>query len=88
MKDLGAQLWQAYKLRELGWQEFARTKELLTNWRAGGTLLREALDALRNGGKITDVITDLKAGSRSVPRSWKPPNSPRASAWRVPWRRR
>ena len=27
-----------------------------------GTVLREALDALRNGGKITDVITDLKAG--------------------------
>lgn len=62
VKDLGAQLWQAYKLRDLGWQEFARTKELLTNWRAGGTVLREALDALRNGGKITDVITDLKAG--------------------------
>ncbi len=61
VKDFGAQLWQAYKLGKLGWQEFAKTKEILTNWRAGGTVLREALDQLRNGGKITDVITDLKA---------------------------
>ncbi|OFI39073.1 hypothetical protein BIU82_15625 [Arthrobacter sp. SW1] len=61
VKDVAAQLWQAYKLGKLGWQEFAKTKEILTNWRAGGTVLREALDALRNGGKITDVISDLKA---------------------------
>ncbi|WP_426997683.1 hypothetical protein [Pseudarthrobacter sp. N5] len=62
VKDLGAQLWQAYKLGNLGWQDFAKTKEILTNWRAGGTVLREALDSLRRGGKITDVIADLKAG--------------------------
>ncbi|MBT2514957.1 hypothetical protein J7E82_15845 [Arthrobacter sp. ISL-30] len=61
IKDFGAQLWQAYKLGKLGWEEFGKTKEILTNWRAGGTVLREALDSLRNGGKITDVISDLKA---------------------------
>lgn len=60
-KDLLAQLWGAYKLGTLGWEDFAKTKEVLTNWRAGGTVLNEALDSLRNGGKITDVITDLKA---------------------------
>jgi hypothetical protein len=60
-KDLGAQLYAAYKLGKLGWEEFAKTKEVLTNWRAGGAALREALDALRSGGKITDVISDLKA---------------------------
>ena len=60
-KNLGAQLWAAYKLGKLGWEDFAKTKELLTNWRAGGTVLNEALDSLRNGGKITDVIADLKA---------------------------
>jgi hypothetical protein len=61
VKDLGAQLWAAYKLGSLGWEEFAKTKEVLTNWRAGGTVLNEALDSLRSGGKITDVIADLKA---------------------------
>lgn len=62
VKDLGAQLWQAYKLRNLGWEDFAKTKALLTDWRAGGAVIRESLDALRNGGKITDVLADLKAG--------------------------
>lgn len=61
VKDLGAQLYQAYKLGRLKWENWAKTKEILTNWRAGGTVLREALDSLRNGGKITDVISDLKA---------------------------
>ena len=61
VKDVGAQLWQAYKLGRLGWEDWAKTKEILTNWRAGGTVLREALDSLRSGGKITDVISDLKA---------------------------
>ena len=61
VKDLGAQLWSAYKLGKLGWEDWAKTREVLTNWRAGGTVLNEALDSLRNGGKITDVIADLKA---------------------------
>jgi hypothetical protein len=60
-KDLGSQLWAAYKLGTLGWEDFAKTREVLTNWRAGGTVLNEALDSLRSGGKITDVIADLKA---------------------------
>ncbi|MFK0007457.1 hypothetical protein ACIQTZ_10415 [Paenarthrobacter sp. NPDC090520] len=61
VKDLGSQLWAAYKLGKLGWQDFAKTREVLTNWRAGGTAVKDALTALRNGEKITDVITDLKA---------------------------
>lgn len=61
VKDLGSQLWAAYKLGKLGWQDFAKTREVLTNWRAGGTVVKDALTALRNGEKITDVITDLKA---------------------------
>lgn len=62
VKDVGAQILAAYKLGRLGWEEFAKTREVLTNWRAGGTVLNEALDSLRNGGRITDVLTDLKAG--------------------------
>lgn len=61
VKDLGAQLWTAYKYGKLGYAEWVKTREVLTNWRAGGTVVRDALTALRNGEKVTDVITDLKA---------------------------
>ncbi|MCT9872038.1 hypothetical protein [Paenarthrobacter aurescens] len=61
VKELGAQLWTAYKYGKLGHAEWVKTREVLTNWRAGGTVVRDALTALRNGEKVTDVITDLKA---------------------------
>ncbi|MFE4195827.1 hypothetical protein ACFRJ9_08175 [Paenarthrobacter sp. NPDC056912] len=61
VKELGAQLWTAYKYGSLGRAEWVKTREVLTNWRAGGTVVRDALTALRNGEKVTDVITDLKA---------------------------
>ncbi|MFJ4209497.1 hypothetical protein ACIPY2_13680 [Paenarthrobacter sp. NPDC089675] len=61
VKELGSQLWTAYKYGKLGHDEWVKTREVLTNWRAGGTVVRDALTALRNGEKITDVITDLKA---------------------------
>ncbi|MDR6638757.1 hypothetical protein [Paenarthrobacter nitroguajacolicus] len=61
VKDLAAQLWTAYKYGKLGHAEWVKTREVLTNWRAGGTVVRDALTALRNGEKVTDVLTDLKA---------------------------
>ncbi|MGP0224544.1 MULTISPECIES: hypothetical protein [unclassified Paenarthrobacter] len=61
VKDLAAQLWTAYKYGKLGHAEWVKTREVLTNWRAGGTVIRDALTALRNGEKVTDVLTDLKA---------------------------
>ncbi|MCF3138524.1 hypothetical protein LRQ04_04565 [Paenarthrobacter sp. AR 02] len=61
VKDLAAQLWTAYKYGKLGRAEWVKTREVLTNWRAGGTVVRDALTALRNGEKVTDVLTDLKA---------------------------
>ncbi|MGO4248542.1 hypothetical protein AB4Y87_15120 [Paenarthrobacter sp. RAF54_2] len=61
VKELGAQLWTAYKYGKLGHAEWVKTREVLTNWRAGGTVLRDALSALRSGEQVTDVITDLKA---------------------------
>lgn len=61
VKDLAAQLWTAYKYGNLGHAEWVKTREVLTNWRAGGTVVRDALTALRNGEKVTDVLTDLKA---------------------------
>jgi len=61
VKDLAAQLWTAYKYGKLGHAEWVKTREVLTNWRAGGTVIRDALAALRNGEKVTDVLTDLKA---------------------------
>jgi uncharacterized protein YukE len=71
-KGVGAPLWTAFKYllpvkpdaagnvipRHL---RYGQTKEILTNWRAGGTVLRDGITALRNGEKVTDVITDLKA---------------------------
>ncbi|MEQ4564906.1 MULTISPECIES: hypothetical protein [Micrococcaceae] len=61
VKDLAAQLWTAYKYGKLGHAEWVKTREVLTNWRAGGTVVRDAMTALRNGEKVTDVLTDLKA---------------------------
>ncbi|MET3369783.1 hypothetical protein [Arthrobacter sp. M2012083] len=61
VKGLGAPLWTAYKYLKLGNAEWVKTREVLTNWRAGGTVVRDAMTALRNGEKVTDVLTDLKA---------------------------
>ncbi|VXC45393.1 conserved hypothetical protein [Arthrobacter sp. 9V] len=61
VKGVGAPLWTAYKYLKLGNAEWVKTREVLTNWRAGGTVVRDAMTALRNGEKVTDVLTDLKA---------------------------
>ncbi|MEJ1114724.1 hypothetical protein WBN73_08685 [Paenarthrobacter sp. CCNWLY172] len=61
VKGLAAPLWTAYKYLKLGNAEWVKTREVLTNWRAGGTVVRDAMTALRNGEKVTDVLTDLKA---------------------------
>ncbi|MET4542606.1 uncharacterized protein YukE [Arthrobacter bambusae] len=61
VKGLTAPLWTAYKYLKLGNAEWVKTREVLTNWRAGGTVVRDAMTALRNGEKVTDVLTDLKA---------------------------
>ncbi|QSZ47140.1 hypothetical protein [Arthrobacter sp. D5-1] len=61
VKGLAAPLWTAYKYLKLGNTEWVKTREVLTNWRAGGTVVRDAMTALRNGEKVTDVLTDLKA---------------------------
>ncbi|WP_026547161.1 hypothetical protein [Paenarthrobacter nicotinovorans] len=61
VKGLAAPLWTAYKYLKLGNAEWVKTREVLTNWRAGGTVVRDAMTALRNGEKVTDVLTDFKA---------------------------
>ncbi|GAA3271337.1 hypothetical protein [Paenarthrobacter aurescens] len=61
VKGVAAPLWTAYKYLKLGNAEWVKTREVLTNWRAGGTVVRDAMTALRNGEKVTDVLTDLKA---------------------------
>ncbi len=61
VKGLAAPLWTAYKYLKLGNAEWVKTREVLTNWRAGGTVVRDAMTALRNGEKVADVLTDLKA---------------------------
>ncbi|MFJ6537521.1 hypothetical protein ACIQH5_14980 [Paenarthrobacter sp. NPDC091711] len=61
VKGLAAPLWTVYKYLKLGNAEWVKTREVLTNWRAGGTVVRDAMTALRNGEKATDVLTDLKA---------------------------
>ncbi|YCK81920.1 hypothetical protein M1D89_23155 [Arthrobacter sp. D3-18] len=61
VKGVAAPLWTAYKYLKLGNAEWVKTREVLTNWRAGGTVVRDAMTALRNGEKVTDVLSDLKA---------------------------
>lgn len=61
-KALGATLWNAWKLHKLGFEDWAKTKELLTNWDDAGRWLKGGLDQLKNGGKLSEVLTDLKAG--------------------------
>ncbi|TQS93638.1 hypothetical protein EU811_03860 [Arthrobacter sp. TS-15] len=66
VKGLAAPLWTAYKYLKLGNAEWVKTREVLTNWRAGGTVIRDAMTALRNGEKVTDVLNDARA---SIPYS-------------------
>lgn len=55
-------LLNAWKLHKLGAEDWAKTKELLTNWDDSGRWLKGGLDQLKNGGKLSDVLSDLKAG--------------------------
>jgi uncharacterized protein YukE len=50
VKELGAQLWTAYKYGKLGHAEWVKTREVLTNWRAGGAGRREVQIAVRRKG--------------------------------------
>lgn len=55
-------LLNAWKLNKLGFEDWAQTKNVLTNWDDSGRLLKGGLDELKNGGKIGDVLSDVKAG--------------------------
>lgn len=61
-KGLVTPLLNAWRLHKLGAEDWAKTKELLTNWDDAGRWLNGGLDQLKNGGKLGDVLNDLKAG--------------------------